>query len=115
MLAVAPGATGALLVVALPARDADHVSIVRPSRDACSRVPTRSGLASGHSKSGCDRVKGAAALRVDVVVWPKPGPRLVRAGSQAAFARRIRRRRSAERSSSFRPPQEPYFSGRETA
>jgi hypothetical protein len=35
MLAVAPGAAGALLVVALPARDADHVSIVRPSRGAC--------------------------------------------------------------------------------
>ena len=34
---------------------------------------------------------------------------------QAALARRMRRRRSAERSSSFRPPQVPYFSGRETA
>ena len=34
---------------------------------------------------------------------------------QAALARRIRRRRSAERSSSFRPPQVPYFSGRATA
>jgi hypothetical protein len=31
---------------------------------------------------------------------------------QAALARRIRRRRSDERSSSFRPPQVPYFSGR---
>ena len=31
---------------------------------------------------------------------------------QAALARRIRRRRSEERSSSFRPPQVPYFSGR---
>ena len=34
---------------------------------------------------------------------------------QAAFARRIRRRRSAERSSSLSPPQVPYFSGRLTA
>jgi hypothetical protein len=36
---------------------------------------------------------------------------------QAAFvfARRIRRRRSAERSSSFSPPQVPYFSGLLTA
>ena len=34
---------------------------------------------------------------------------------QAAFARRIRRRRSADRSSSFSPPQVPYFSGRPTA
>jgi hypothetical protein len=34
---------------------------------------------------------------------------------QAALARRMRRRRSAERSSSFSPPQVPYFSGRETA
>jgi hypothetical protein len=31
--------------------------------------------------------------------------------TQAAFARRIRRRRSEDRSSSFRPPQVPYFSG----
>ena len=38
-----------------------------------------------------------------------------RSRDQAAFARRIRRRRSAERSSSFRPPQVPYFSGRATA
>ena len=37
------------------------------------------------------------------------------APDQAALARRIRRRRSAERSSSFRPPQVPYFSGRATA
>jgi len=35
--------------------------------------------------------------------------------SQAALARRMRRRRSEERSSSFRPPQVPYFSGLLTA
>ena len=34
---------------------------------------------------------------------------------QAAFALRIRRRRSADRSSSLSPPQVPYFSGRLTA
>jgi putative phosphoribosyl transferase len=34
---------------------------------------------------------------------------------QAALARRMRRRRSAERSSSLSPPQVPYFSGRDTA
>jgi hypothetical protein len=34
---------------------------------------------------------------------------------QAALARRILRRRSEARSSSFRPPQVPYFSGREMA
>jgi hypothetical protein len=34
---------------------------------------------------------------------------------QAALARRIRRRRSEARSSSFRPPQVPYFSGLEMA
>ena len=34
---------------------------------------------------------------------------------QAALARRIRRRRSAARSSSFRPPHTPYFSGRDSA
>jgi hypothetical protein len=51
MLAVAPGAAGALLVVALPARDANHVSIVRPSRGACSRVPACFGLAPGTAKA----------------------------------------------------------------
>lgn len=34
---------------------------------------------------------------------------------QAALARRIRRRRSDARSSSFKPPHVPYFSGREIA
>ncbi len=43
------------------------------------------------------------------------GPEGLRTLPYAAFARRIRRRRSAERSSSLRPPQVPYFSGRETA
>ena len=38
-----------------------------------------------------------------------------RQACQAALARRIRRRRSAARSSSFRPPQTPYFSGRDSA
>jgi hypothetical protein len=38
-----------------------------------------------------------------------------RAPDQAALARRIRRRRSEDRSSSFRPPQVPYFSGLLTA
>jgi len=40
-----------------------------------------------------------------------PGP----GDTYAALARRILRRRSEARSSSFRPPQVPYFSGRETA
>ena len=74
-------------------------------------------------------------------VWPAPAsaaaghwsvlpvfPGLVRPGlvfpnwfpgqgvaGHAAFARRIRRRRSEARSSSFRPPQVPYFSGLEIA
>jgi hypothetical protein len=66
MLAVAPGATAALLVVLSPAPRADH------------------GVARSES-------------------------------AQAALARRMRRRRSDERSSSFRPPQVPYFSGLLTA
>ena len=47
----------------------------------------------------------------------RDGPWLAAADrlGQAALARRIRRRRSDARSSSFRPPQVPYFSGREIA
>ena len=50
-----------------------------------------------------DRIPGQAPAR--------------RTHSQAAFAfaRLIRLRRSAERSSSFKPPQVPYFSGLLTA
>ena len=48
--------------------------------------------------------------------WPLRYPEAAeRMSPQAALARRIRRRRSAERSSSFRPPQVPYFSGRVSA
>jgi ABC-type uncharacterized transport system permease subunit len=67
MLAVAPGAAGALIVVALPARNADHglycAAFVRYLLWA--------------QQSGCDRINGAAALKVDVVVWPQARTRLV--------------------------------------
>ena len=67
MLAVAPGAAGALLVVALPARDADHALY----------CPAFAGCLLGAQQSGCDRMKGAAALQVDVVVWPQARTRLL--------------------------------------
>jgi hypothetical protein len=67
MLAVAPGAAGALLVVALPARDADH--------DLYCEAFVRYLLWA--QQSGCDRINGAAALKVDVVVWPQARTRLV--------------------------------------
>src|ERR1700683_2513924 len=58
MLGVAPGAAGALLVVALPPRNADHAlycaAFVRYLLWA--------------QQSGCDRINGPAALQVDVVV-----------------------------------------------
>jgi len=59
MLAVAPGAAGALLVVALPARDADHALY-------CAAFV----LALGTAKR-LRPINGAAALKVDVVVWPQ--------------------------------------------
>jgi hypothetical protein len=46
--------------------------------------------------------------------WPA-NRRPHRPQAALVFARRIRRRRSAERSSSLSPPQVPYFSGRLTA
>jgi hypothetical protein len=135
MLAVAPGAARAFLVVTLAARDADHalsivqlfvwcllswcllscgargravLVIVRCSRScgACVRAQQKR----PRPYERCSRF-----CHVDVAVWRQARTRLVRAGPQAAFARRMRRRRSAERSSSFKPPHVPYFSGRETA
>ena len=84
VLAITPGTAGAVLMVTLPARNADHGSF----------LPTSTGH--GHR---------ASVARA----------RLLGGDAQAALARRIRRRRSAARSSSFRPPQTPYFSGRDSA
>jgi hypothetical protein len=67
-----------------------------------------------------------AAPMLPAVTWLPPGlpgrharPQMrqmpARSAGQAAFARRIRRRRSEERSSSLSPPQVPYFSGRPMA
>ena len=84
VLAVAPGASGAVLVVLAAAGRADHLPIVA-GRGVCRGRPQ------------CSVPAGLC----------QP--------DQAAFARRIRRRRSEARSSSFRPPQVPYFSGREIA
>ena len=81
MLAIAPGASGALRMVLGTAGRADH----------------------GHSVAGRGVCRGRP---VRIPCYP-PG----RQPDQAAFARRIRRRRSEARSSSFRPPQVPYFSG----
>ena len=92
MLAVTPGPAGALLMVPLTARQADHASIVARHRISLAAADA----------GGCDGLRACAARG------------RVGAG-QAAFARRILRRRSADRSSSFSPPQVPYFSGRLTA
>ena len=92
MLAVAPGPARALLMVLLTARQADHASIV--ARDGTSVAAA--GLAGAVAAGFAQRPVGFGA-------------------GQAAFARRILRRRSADRSSSFSPPQVPYFSGRLTA
>lgn len=53
--------------------------------------------------------------RAGCVTNPRFGRWRALAPGQAALARRIRRRRSADRSSSLSPPQVPYFSGRPTA
>jgi hypothetical protein len=54
----------------------------------------------------------AGLFRLRLIRFPA---RAVGREHQAALARRIRRRRSEARSSSFRPPQVPYFSGLEMA
>jgi hypothetical protein len=94
VLAVAPGAAGAVLVMVLPARYADHGPYC---------------AARGGRPNPRTRKPHVLALLGRAV------ERFRACGDQAAFARRMRRRRSAERSSSFSPPQVPYFSGRDTA
>jgi hypothetical protein len=72
----------------------------------------------GHSSWCCSRhdeqIMRPLCRGVPSCSDPGACERVAEAG-QAAFARRIRRRRSAERSSSLSPPQVPYFSGRLTA
>jgi len=68
-------------------------------------------LALVRSRAGRPLSAGCAASRPGTI---GPGP-AGRRQAQAALARRIRRRRSAARSSSLRPPQTPYFSGRASA
>ena len=92
VLAVAPRATRALGVLLPTAMQADHLPILP---GMARWVPGLAGLSVG--MGGCG-VSGGDSKR-----------------DQAALARRIRRRRSEARSSSFRPPQVPYFSGREMA
>jgi hypothetical protein len=57
----------------------------------------------------------ALLMSLSPTAWADHGPGRICAGAQAALARRMRRRRSEERSSSFRPPHVPYFSGLLTA
>ena len=79
--------------------DADVLSLLARAR-ARTRALRRS------PRRGPEAAAGTDGLRV---------AGLGDAGRQAALARRILRRRSAARSSSFRPPQTPYFSGRDSA
>ena len=109
MLAVAPGAARAILVVTLPAGNADHAGLLCGSAAAKS-----AGSPHGTGRLPAERLTGAMVLPCQVPAGSRPGERHV-SEPQAAFARRMRRRRSADRSSSFRPPQVPYFSGRDTA
>ena len=105
VLAVAPGAARAVLVELFPACTADHVPIIGP-RIRARTVNTRRQDREHPGK----RQPGGAGRQAG-----KAGAGLGTCGSragQAAFARRMRRRRSEDRSSSLRPPQVPYFSGR---
>lgn len=93
MLAIAPGTARAVLVMPVAASLADHGlhygwPRVQPAQSA-----------GGQLRQRCQGLTRSVSR--------KP--------AQAALARRIRRRRSEERSSSLRPPQVPYFSGLLTA
>jgi hypothetical protein len=97
MLTIAPCTTRAVFVKLLPAGPAHHVPIIAladPGRPV--RQPREASEPAGSPRG---------ASQPAPIGWP----------AQAALARRIRRRRSEDRSSSFSPPQVPYFSGRLSA
>jgi hypothetical protein len=90
--------------------------IILPLLPRCPRAVTWPGAWPGKTKAGDQCPSGS------LVAGYRGGgsadaacPLLRYRKGQAALARRILRRRSAERSSSFSPPQVPYFSGRATA
>jgi len=79
----------------------------------CHRGSRRDG-APGMERRSCAYLLAIRA-RLDVCDGLRYREEADRQACQAALARRIRRRRSAARSSSFRPPHTPYFSGRDSA
>jgi hypothetical protein len=99
VLAITPGATPAAGVFLTATASADHGLIVTSDMPAGTTTVT---------SMNCLYLYELPVCRLPF------GPQQ---GDQAAFAfaRRIRLRRSAERSSSFNPPQVPYFSGLLTA
>ena len=126
VLAVAPGAAGAVVVMTLPARNADHAPIfsLSSSRYLLAAVSGRClWPLSGRGQDDVRAAPGPSWPRVrrgrrdwlDACAGLLYREEAGRQACQAALARRIRRRRSAARSSSFRPPHTPYFSGRDSA
>ena len=133
VLAITPGAAGAVVVMALPAWNADHapifsLSLLRhllaalssPGMDGC-QAPVFSLLPQAGRNPRRGPVLAGTGLRrglrdwLDVCDGLRYREEADGQACQAALARRIRRRRSAARSSSFRPPHTPYFSGRDSA
>jgi hypothetical protein len=95
-------------------------ALADPAKYRLRRLGTLLMLAIAPGTAGAFLMVLIAAWQADHVpncLSPGDGRVIGQAGAsgQAALARRIRRRRSDERSSSFRPPQVPYFSGLVTA
>ena len=112
VLAITPGAAGAVVVMALPPWNADHAPIFPLFFPLSLAGRMKSAPRPGLAGTGLRR-----GLRdwLDVCDGLRYREEADRQACQAALARRIRRRRSAARSSSFRPPHTPYFSGRDSA
>src|ERR1700678_406506 len=78
MLAVAPSAAGALLVVTLPARDADHALYCAAPRRPT--APVRRGPARLEQESGGVRAAHAATALGRTLILVEPTPRAVLLG-----------------------------------
>ena len=126
VLAITPVTARALFVLRGPAGSADHDAIMKlsgrpqdtspsPRFAAQPQQPAPTPATGGPGAAPRASTTGNGEAAQQRAALTAANGRNAAPATYAALARRILRRRSEALSSSFRPPQVPYFSGRETA